>query len=42
LCHGHPPKTPYNYNIRDLSNIHYFSKLLIFPNVRDLNHIRVF
>jgi hypothetical protein len=25
LYYGHPPKTPYNYNIRD------FSKLLIFP-----------
>jgi hypothetical protein len=31
LCYGHPEKHPTNYNIRDLSSGHYFSKLLIFP-----------
>jgi hypothetical protein len=31
LCYGHPQQTPYDYNIRDLSHICYFSKLFIFP-----------
>jgi hypothetical protein len=30
-CAMDTPKHPTNYNIRDLSSGHYFSKLLIFP-----------